>query len=106
MRKLTLYDYESGRLKPSLEILIKLANFYNLPLEDILGLKKRDPKIKKGVDFKSSTFPLFHFGVIQNESHKLCGLISKDPVILADTGLNEDDFHLPLLPCCLFTGLT
>ena len=40
LRKLTLYDYESGRLRPPYDVLVKLANLYQSPLEELLGLKK------------------------------------------------------------------
>ena len=95
VRKLTLYDYESGRLKPPYDLLVKLANLYKSSVEDLLGLKKENDK--EGVDFQPSTVPLIHLGIVGNNFQRACGLISKDPVVLSDIGLNEDDFHLPLL---------
>ena len=108
VRKLTLYDYESGRLKPPYDILVQLANLYQSPLEELLGLKKeekeekdkdkdKDNERRGETDFQPRAMPLIHLGVVGNNFQRACGLISKDPVVLSDIGLNEDDFHLPLL---------
>ena len=57
------------------------------------------------MDLQSKTLPLIHLGVVGNNFQKGCGLISKDPVVLSEIGLNEDDFHLPLLDL-MTKGLT
>jgi transcriptional regulator with XRE-family HTH domain len=98
MRVLSLYDFESGRLRPSIEVLIRMANFYQTSLEELLCLDKKESQTTIDiVKLETRTFPLLHFGIIGHDIFKLCTLISKDPAILSDVGLNEDDFHLPLL---------
>ena len=96
LRKLTLYDYESGRLKPSFDVLVKLANLYGVSIEDLLGLKRESEK-KEEENFQSASVPLIYFGVLGNPFNRACSLISKDPVVLSGIGLNEDDFHRPLM---------
>ena len=104
VRRLTLYDYESGRLRPSYDLLVKLANLYETSIEELMGLKKKRTN-KQEADFLSVTLPLIHLGIVGNCFQRACDLISKDPVVLSDIGLNEDDFHRPFLQL-ITEGLT
>jgi len=43
----TLSNYENGKTQPNLEILIKLSTYFNVSVDDLLGLENKNTNLNK-----------------------------------------------------------
>lgn len=99
LRALTIYDYESGRLKLPVDLAVKLANLYQCSMGELLGVQAKSSN-KNETDqiiaqIQSEQGQLEELGVIKNRNFHLAQLILNDPIILADIGKMKIDIPRP-----------
>ena len=86
LRSLSLYDYEKGRLKLSVEMAVQLANLYHCRLEELLGLQLEEPESEA---FAAELLSLSKLGVVGEQQLHFTKSMFTDPVILAEMGAME-----------------
>ena len=89
LRSLSIYDYESGRLKLSVELAVKLSNLYNCPIEELIGLSKQESQEENP---SMKLISLSSLGLMGGRQKMFSQDVLKDPIILAELGEMEYEF--------------
>ena len=93
LRALSIYDYESGRLKLSVELAVKLSNLYHCRIEELIGLQR---EVKNEESPSMKLISLSSLGLMGGRQKVFSQDVLKDPIILAELG--EMEFEFPESP--------
>lgn len=87
---MSMYDYEKGRQKCPIEVVVKLCRLYKCSIEELLGLEKNEAPLPEKKDKKEVKFlPVFQAGVLSKNYYIVHHSIISDPYIMTELGLNE-----------------
>ena len=92
LRRGTVYDFEKGRLKPGLDVALRLAELYGCSLDELAG--RTGPG--RG-DEHPGMAPLLQLGILSDRSSRLTEKIRSDPIIVAGIGLDRIHSGRPVL---------
>lgn len=99
-RALTVYDYESGRLKLTLEVVVKLAYLYGTTVDQLL--KNSLSVSKKTKRFSSpALISLIKIGLIGPHNSTILEEMRNDPIIISEIGIEKMESSRTLLQLLL-----
>lgn len=89
LRALSMYDYESGRLKLSIDLAVELCQLYHCRIEELVGLKS---EVSEDGQSDAKLIALASLGLMGGREKMFTQDVLKDPIILAEIGEMEIEF--------------